>query len=97
MVSHYCKLSSSSVVLHSISIYKQIDRNYPMVVVLLVFGFFGFCFCLFRAASEAYGGSQARGLIGATAAGLHHSHSRSNVRSDLCLRLTAQLMAVTGP
>ena len=40
-------------------------------------------FCLFvfsRAAPEAYGGSQARGLIGATAAGLHHSHS--NARSE---------------
>jgi len=28
-----------------------------------------------RAAPSAYGGSQARGLIGAGAAGLHHSHS----------------------
>ena len=35
---------------------------------------------LFRAAPEAYGGSQARGLIGAMAAGLHHSHS--NARSE---------------
>ena len=32
-----------------------------------------FVFCLFRFA--AYGGSQARGPIGAVAAGLHHSHS----------------------
>ena len=32
---------------------------------------------LFRAVPEAYGGSQARGLIGATAAGLHHSHSNA--------------------
>ena len=32
-----------------------------------------------------YGGSQARGLIGATAAGLRHSHSNSG--SDSCLRL----------
>ena len=32
-------------------------------------------FCLFRAAPAAYGGSQARGPIRATAAGLHHSHS----------------------
>ena len=30
-----------------------------------------FFFFLFRAAPVAYGGSQARGLIGATAAGLH--------------------------
>ena len=38
------------------------------------------CVCLFRAAPAAHGGSQARGLIGATAAGLHHSHS--NTRSE---------------
>ena len=31
--------------------------------------------CLFRAALAAYGASQARGGIGATAAGLCHSHS----------------------
>ena len=30
---------------------------------------------LFRATSAAYGGSQAKGQIGAVAAGLHHSHS----------------------
>ena len=37
----------------------------------------------------AHGGSQARGLIGTTAAGLHHSHS--NARSEPCLRPTPQL------
>ena len=36
-----------------------------------------FFFLLFRATSSAYGVSQARGLIGATAAGLHHSHSNT--------------------
>ena len=40
--------------------------------VILIFLFLFFVFCLFRAAATAYGGSQARGLIGATAAGLHH-------------------------
>ena len=34
----------------------------------------------------AYGGSQARGQIGAIATGLHHSDS--NARSELCLHLT---------
>ena len=43
--------------------------------------FFGGFFLLFRAAPEAYGGSQARGLIGATAAGLHHSHSKCRIRA----------------
>jgi len=46
-----------------------------------------FLFVLFvllhRASAMAYGGSQARGQIGAVAAGLHHSHS--NVRSEPCL------------
>ena len=37
--------------------------------------------CLFRAAPAAYGGSQARGRIGAVAAGPHHSHS--NTGSEL--------------
>ena len=31
--------------------------------------------CFFRATPAAHRGSQARGLIGATAASLHHSHS----------------------
>ena len=43
--------------------------------------------CLFRAALEAYGGSQGRGLIGAVAASLSHSHSNSG--SEPCLRPTA--------
>ena len=49
----------------------------------------------FRAAPVAYGGSQSRGLIGATATGLHHSHS--NARSEPCLRLTPQLTATPDP
>ena len=36
-----------------------------------------FFFCLFRAAPTAYGSSQARGGIGAGAAGLCHSHSHT--------------------
>ena len=46
------------------------------------FFFFGF-FIFSRAVPAAYGGSQARGLIGAVAAGLCHSHS--NARSKLRL------------
>ena len=37
------------------------------------------CVHLFRAALEAYRGSQARGQIGAVAAGLGHSHSICNL------------------
>ena len=49
----------------------------------------------FRAAPAAYGGSQARGQIGATAAGLSQSHS--NARSEPHLRPTPQLMAMPDP
>ena len=41
---------------------------------------------LFRAAPVAYGGSQARGGIGAVATGLRHSHS--SLGSELHLRPT---------
>ena len=54
-----------------------------------------FFFCLFRATPSAYWGSQARGRIGATAAGLCHSHS--NARSKLPLQPTPQLMATPDP
>ena len=52
-------------------------------------------FLLFRAAPVAYGGSQARGPIGAVATGLHHSHS--NVGSEPRLRPTPQLTATPDP
>ena len=45
-----------------------------------------FAFCLFRAIPAAYGGSQARGWIGAVATSLSHSHSK--VGSELHLRPT---------
>ena len=57
--------------------------------------FFFFFFFLFKAKPMVYGGSQARGRIGAAAAGLHHSHS--NIRAELCLRPTPQLMARPDP
>ena len=51
-------------------------------------------FVFSRAAPAAYGDSQAKGLIGAIAAGLCHSHS--NVVSKPRLRPTPQLMATLG-
>ena len=54
-----------------------------------------FIFCLFRAAPSAYGVSQARGLIGTTAASLHHSYS--NAVSKLCLQPIPQLTAMPDP
>ena len=59
---------------------------------LLVFFFF---FLSFRAALMAYGGSQARDLVGTVAVGIRHSHS--NLGSKLHLRLTPQLTAVPDP
>ena len=49
------------------------------------------CVLLFRATPTAYGSSKARGLIRATATGLHYSHS--NARSELYLQPTEQLRA----
>ena len=68
------------------------------VVVVVVMGrnlYLLFFFLLFRAEHVAHRGSQARSLIGATAAGLRHSHS--HIRSELCLQPTPQLMATPDP
>ena len=49
-----------------------------------IFKFTDFFFLpFFRVAPVAHGGSQARGLTGATPAGVYHSHS--NARSEPCL------------
>ena len=59
--------------------------------------FFSF-FCLFAiswAAPVAYGGLQARGPIGAVAAGLHQSHG--NKGSELHLQPIPQLTATLDP
>ena len=63
-------------------------------LTLMIFLFVCLFVCLFAiswAAPMAYGGSQARGRIGATAAGLRHSHS--NTGSEPCLQPTPQLTA----
>ena len=41
------------------------------------------CFCLFMPAGVAYGSSQARGRIRATAAGLYHSYSHAGSSTHL--------------
>ena len=51
-------------------------------------------FCLFRALPAAYGKSQARVWIGATAAGLDHRHS--NARSESHLRTYTTTHGSTG-
>ena len=52
----------------------------PLIFLFFTFHFILFYFLPSRAPPAAYGGSQARGLIRAAAAGLHHSHS--NIRSE---------------
>ena len=64
---------------------------------LMTTGWTFFFLNFYRASPMVYGGSQARGHIGAVAAGLHHSHSHSNARSQLRLRPTPQLMATPDP
>ena len=64
---------------------------YSIVLLLLFFVFV----CHFRAAPVAFGGSQARGGIGAVAASLRHSHS--NARSKMCLQPMPQLKAMPDP
>ena len=68
------------------------DSRYSTFHLEQFFFFFG---NLFRIAPMAYGGSQARGLIGAAAAGLHHSHS--NAGSEPRLPPTPQLTAMLDP
>ena len=54
---------------------KSFNFNQNVIVLYTVLYFF--FFLLFRAAPAVNGGAQARGQIGATAAGLHHSHSNT--------------------
>ena len=65
------------------------DKHGLMKSLHYLFYLFYLFICLFafsRAAPESYGGSQAMGLIGAVAAGLHQSHS--NAGSELHLQPT---------
>ena len=73
-----------------------IHLEFTMIHLNSLYYFFNFVFLLFLwAASVAYGGSQARGLIGAVAAGLHQSHS--NTGSEPHLQPTPQLTAMPDP
>ena len=73
----------------------------PSLIGCHIISFYLFvCFCLFafsRGTPSAYGGSQARSLIGAVAASLLHSHSHSYAGSKLNLQPTPQLMAMLDP
>ena len=66
-------------------LWVQILSSLALFIYLFIYLFI----CLFRAAASAHGGSQDRGLTGAGAVGLHHSHS--NAGSE------PQLMAMLDP
>ena len=56
---------------------------YKHFIIFFYFYFFGLLSFFFRAIPVAYGGSQAKGQIGATAASLHHSHSNARSKPRL--------------
>ena len=66
----------------------ELDALIPLINLFIYFR-------LLRATPGAYGGSQARGPIGAVAAVLHHSHSTA--RYELQLQPTPQLTAIPDP
>ena len=59
--------------------YSAVNRNEVLIHATMWINLF-FFLPFSRAVPTAYGGSQARGLIGAVAASLHKGHS--NVRSE---------------
>ena len=76
---------------YSVFSLRILNRKYQQLIFTVFFVLFCFVFCLFRATPMACGGSQARGLIRAVAAGLGHCHS--NAGSKPRLRPTPQFMA----
>ena len=89
----YNKIYLASV--RSVLLKNYFHYRYLQKLILFYFYFLVFFFVFSRAVPAAYGGSQARGLIRAVAAGLHHSHG--NARSELYLGPTPQLMAMLDP
>ena len=59
---------------------RVIDGDKLSCVLVIYFLFY---FLLFRPTPVAYGSSKARGLIGAAAAGLCHSHSKARSEPHL--------------
>ena len=64
---------------------EMTGRARSRIVVLFFFLFF----CPFRATPVAYGGYQARGLIRATAAGLHYSSWQCQMQATSVIYTTA--------
>ena len=63
---------------------RDITLGFQSIDILNISVCFEFSILIFfRAAPVAYGGSQARGHIGAVAGGLHHSHSNTESEPHL--------------
>ena len=76
--------------------YSIFITSFLLDLGLFCWGFILILFYLFlRATPMAHGSSQARGQIGAAAAGLHQSHSKAG--SEPRLQPTPQLMATPDP
>ena len=73
---------------------SRTKQGCPLSPMLFIFYLFIF-FAISWAAPAAYGGSQARGQIGALAAGLHQCHSKAG--SELHLQPTPQVTAKLDP
>ena len=89
---HCAVLQGQTPLLGVLLVSRWLSRQHVLTSVFFCF----FCFFLFafsRAAPTAYGGSQAKGLIGAVATGPHQSHS--NAGFEPCLRPTPQLTATS--
>ena len=76
--------------------FTSLDRFIPRSFIPFAAVTNGFFFLVFfRATPAAYGGSQAKGQIGAVAASLHHSYS--NATSEPCLQTTLKRMTMPDP
>ena len=94
MITNYYK---GHIVLKGTEIRENVlELKVLLVIFVCLFLFLFFClFAISWAAPTAYGGSQARGLIGAAATCLYRSHS--NAGSKPRLRPTPQLTATPDP
>ena len=84
----------AGIVSHLVST-QEVVSLYLFIYLFIHSFIYLFLFFLFRATPMTYGGSQARGPIGATAASLCQSHS--NVGSEPGLRPTPQVTAMLDP
>ena len=78
-----------------LNVYQQMSQQHDMHTQWNIICFL-FCFVsLFRAEATAYGGSQARGRIGAVASDLCHSHSKTG--SEPGMQPTSEFTATSDP